>query len=174
MHLHFNRIISQFRNGRTLLKIFCDTVVVIFVALVVFWILPHKVTFFELASAHTTPAVRWLHTLVAVVAIVLSRSLLCVYGTQWHATQTYQFLCIVVADMIAGILYYIITEFVMGSVYPFLLTLSFFTLIDILSLFIRLGYKGLCDEYYSLQGNKKDGGGISGDEAGEGSSVDEV
>lgn len=155
------KIIKQFTNRRTVAKILCDVVLMTIIAILVFWLLPQKVVFFDLASSHTTFAARAIHSLVAILSVLFFRCVLLVYGAQWHATRTYQFLAIVVADLMAGIVYYIITEFIMGSVYPFILTLSLFALIDISTLFIRLGYKGLCEEYFSLQ---KDDEQIAADE----------
>lgn len=151
MMIKADRIIKQFTNKRTIAKILCDIVLMIIVAVLIFWVLPQKVVFFDLASSHTTFEARAMHSLVAILSILFFRCLLVVYGAAWHATRTYQFLTIVVADMMAGVIYYLITEFIMGSVYPFILTLALFALIDIWTLFIRLGYKGLCEEYFSLQ-----------------------
>lgn len=154
MKIRLQGIAKQFRNRRTISKMICDAILMSLVSFLVFWLLPQKVVFFELASAHTTNEARAVHSIVAILAVFFCRSALVVYGAQWHATRTYQFLTIVVADMMAGILYYIITEFILGSVYPFLLTVSLFALFDIASLFIRLAYKGLCEEYFALPGNK--------------------
>lgn len=54
---------------------------------------------------------------------------------------------IIVADAMAGVMFYIVAEFVLHSVYPFLLELSLFMLIDVGTLFYRLLYRGISEEY---------------------------
>jgi FlaA1/EpsC-like NDP-sugar epimerase len=133
---------NLFFSKHSLRRIIVDTVLIAVVALLVFEILPRSATFFSLASVHTTTIQKTLHSIVAFVCVMLFRTLLVVYKTSWISAKIQNYLNVIVADAVAGIVYYFITEYGLGSVYPFLLTLSMFTMIDILTLFIRLFYQG--------------------------------
>jgi len=132
----------------SLRRILVDVVTMTVVALLVFEILPRSATFFSLASVHTTIEQKVLHALIAFLCVLLFRTLLMVYKKQWVSAKILNYLNVIVADMIAGIVYYIITEYIFYSVYPFLLTLSMFMMIDILTLFIRLTYQGVVEDCF--------------------------
>ena len=137
-----------FFSKHSLRRILVDVVTMAVVALLVFEILPRSATFFSLASVHTTIEQKVLHTLIAFLCVLLFRMLLMVYKKQWVSAKILNYLNVIVADMIAGIVYYIITEYIFYSVYPFLLTLSMFMMIDILTLFIRLTYQGVVEDCF--------------------------
>jgi FlaA1/EpsC-like NDP-sugar epimerase len=139
-----------FFRKNSIKKILLDSALVILISVFVFCILPRNITFFDLASAHTTLVQKAIHTGIALLSILLFRILMMVYKQPWNLTKTLNFLYIIVADVMAGIVYYVITEFVVGSVYPFMLTLILFALIDIVTLFVRLLYKGLIEDFVSM------------------------
>ena len=124
------------------------------VALLVFEILPRSATFFNLASVHTTTEQKVLHSIVALLCLLVFRTVLMVYKRQWVSAKILNYLNVIVADMIAGIAYYIITEYIFHSVYPFLLTLTLFMMIDILTLFIRLTYQGVVEDCFVKKTDK--------------------
>jgi hypothetical protein len=140
----------MFFRKHSMKKILLDSALVILMGIFVFYILPSNITFFDLASAHTTLAQKAIHTSTALLCILFFRILMMVYKQPWNMTKTLDFLYIIVADVVAGIVYYVITEFVVGSVYPFMLTLVLFALIDIVTLFVRLLYKGLIEDFISM------------------------
>ena len=84
-----------------------------------------------------------LHTLVALATILSCRFLVGSYGRSWSRDHLLGLLSIGISDMVAGVVYYVITEYLMQSVYPFLLTFSLFALICVVSLFARLLYRGV-------------------------------
>lgn len=129
------------------MKILVDSVVVLLASLLVFEILPRAATFFTLASNHTTFGQKMMHTLLALLLIILSRTVLMVYKQPWNRTKTMSYIHIIVADAMAGVVFYVVAEFLLHSVYPFLLEFSLFMLIDVGTLFYRLLYKGLSEEY---------------------------
>lgn len=131
----------------SLCKMLVDAVIVSAACLFVFEILPRNAAFFELASAHTTLPQKTIHAAAALACVVSFRLVMRVYRQSWSNAKTLRFLRIMAADVAAGVAYYVITEYAMGSVYPFLLTLSLFALIDIGTLFLRLLCKGLSEEY---------------------------
>lgn len=128
-------------------KILIDSVVVLLACLLVFEILPRTATFFTLASSHTTFEQKLIHTVLALFLILLSRTSLMVYKQPWNRTKAMSYIHIIVADAMAGVVFYIVAEFVLHSVYPFLLELSLFMLIDVGTLFYRLLYRGISEEY---------------------------
>lgn len=138
----------SFFSKHSLRRILVDFVSITVVALLVFEILPRSVTFFSLASVHTTFVQKVLHSVIAIVSVLLFRTLLMVYKNSWSSAKILNYLNVIVADIIAGVLYYIITEYVFSSVYPFLLTLAMFTMIDILTLFVRLLYQGIVEDSF--------------------------
>jgi hypothetical protein len=132
-------------------KMLVDAVVVFLVCAFVFEILPFAVTFFSLSTEHTTILQKLLHAFLALACVWLCRIILMVYKQPWNQTKTICYIFIIVADMMAGVLFYIIAEFAIHSVYPFLLMLSIFALIDIFTLFYRLLYKGFSEDYGFLE-----------------------
>lgn len=137
----------RFFRKHSLKKMLVDSIVIIFACVLVFEILPANTTFFKLASSHTTFLQKLIHALLALACILLSRSLLMVYKQPWNQTKVINYIYLIVADAMAGILFYCVAEFVLRSVYPFLLEFSLFAMIDIMTLFYRLLYRGLYDEY---------------------------
>lgn len=137
-----------FFSKHSLRRILADVVTISVVALLVFEILPRSVTFFNLAAVHTTTGQKMLHSVVALLCVLVFRTLLMVYKRQWISAKILNYLNVIVADMIAGIVYYIVTEYIFHSVYPFLLTLTLFMMIDILTLFIRLAYQGVVEDCF--------------------------
>lgn len=137
-----------FFSKHSLRRILVDIVTISVVMLLVFEILPRSATFFTLASVHTTIEQKVLHSIVALLCVLFFRMLLMVYKRQWISARILNYLNVIVADMIAGIVYYVITEYAFHSVYPFLLTLSMFMMIDILTLFIRLSYQGVVEDCF--------------------------
>jgi len=128
-------------------KILIDSAVVILACLLVFEILSQTATFFTLASSHTTFEQKLIHTMIALVLILLSRTSLMVYRQPWNRMKAMSYIHIIVADAMAGVVFYIVAEFVLHSAYPFLLELSLFMLIDVGTLFYRLLYRGIGEEY---------------------------
>lgn len=137
-----------FFSKHSLRRILVDIVTISVVSLLVFEILPRSATFFTLASVHTTTEQKALHSIIALLCVLFFRMLLMVYKRQWISARILNYLNVIVADMIAGIVYYVITEYAFHSVYPFLLTLSMFMMIDILTLFIRLSYQGVVEDCF--------------------------
>lgn len=137
-----------FFSKHSLRRIIVDIVIIAVVALLVFEILPRSVAFFTLASVHTTPEQKALHSLIAFLCLLLFRTLLMVYKRPWVSAKILNYLNVIVADIIAGIVYYIITEYIFHSVYPFLLTLTLFMMVDILTLFVRLTYQGVVEDCF--------------------------
>jgi FlaA1/EpsC-like NDP-sugar epimerase len=142
-----SKILPHFFYQNSMRKILVDMIVVIIASVFVFGILPEAVTFFSLASSHTTFMQKLIHSVLACVCVFVFRILLMVYKQPWDHTKTICFIHIIVADAMAFIVFYVIAEFALKSVYPFLLELSLFALIDIITLFYRLFYKGLSEEY---------------------------
>lgn len=137
---------STFFRNNSLKKIGADTFIVLVTAFFVYGILPRGVTFFDLASAHTTFLQKAIHTLVGLACIIFFRTILMVYKQSWNNTKTIYYLNIMIADCMAGVLYLVITEYALGSVYPFLLTLCTFAMNDIATLFVRLLYKAISED----------------------------
>ena len=130
---------SRFAPG----KLALDAGIILLSAAAVFWLLPGNVAFFNLASVHTTFGQKALHTLVALATILSCRFLVGSSGRSWWRDYLRGLLSIGISDMVAGVVYYVITEYLMQSVYPFLLTFSLFALICVVSLFARLLYRGV-------------------------------
>lgn len=149
-----------FFSSHSLRRMLVDIVTISVVALLVFEILPHSVAFFSLASVHTTFQQKALHSLIALLCVMFFRTMLMVYKRQWESAKILNYLNVIVADMIAGIVYYIITEFIFHSVYPFLLTLTMFMMIDILTLFIRLSYHGVVEDCFEKKATSGSAGTI--------------
>ncbi len=141
------KILPLFFHRCSMRKILADMIVVIIACVFVFGILPEAVAFFSLASSHTTFMQKLIHSALACVCVFVFRILLMVYKQPWDHTKTICFIHIIVADAMAGVIFYVISELTLKSVYPFLLELSLFALIDIITLFYRLFYKGLSEEY---------------------------
>ena len=139
--------LKKFYCKHSLSKICVDCVVVLLSCLIVFCFLPRKSTFFDLASTHTTFTQKMIHALVAMVLVIVCRSVLMVYRQPWNRSRSIDYLHIIVADIMAGILFYLTTDLVMHSAYPFLLEFSLFAVLDIGTLFCRLLYSGFCDEF---------------------------
>jgi hypothetical protein len=131
-------------------KILIDILIVIISSVLVFWVLPQGVSFFSLASVHQTFAQKGIHTLIACFFVLVIRILMRVYKHPWGSAKLLSHLNIVVADVLAGLSYYLFTKLAIGSVYPFLLAFALFALIDIQSLFLRLLHQGLIEDFIEL------------------------
>lgn len=83
-----------------------------------------------------------IYTVLALALILLSRTSLMVYKQPWNRTKAMSYIHIIVADAMTGVVFCIVAEFVLHSVYP----LSLFMLIDIGTLFYRLLYRGISEE----------------------------
>lgn len=136
---------ATFFRENSLKKIGVDTMIVLITALFVYEVLPRGVTFFDLASSHTTFLQKAIHTFVGLVCILFFRIILMVYKQSWNNTKTMHYLSVMIADGMAGFLYLGITEYALESVYPFLLTLCTFAMNDIVTLFVRLLYKAISE-----------------------------
>ena len=141
---------KTFFGKKIIRKALIDMLIVITSSLLVFWILPQGVAFFNLASVHQTFSQKLIHTAIAFLFVFLLRTLMMVYKHPWRSAKLLSYLNIVVADVMAGLAYYLFTKLVIGSVYPFLLAFALFALVDIQTLFLRLLYKGLIDDYFEL------------------------
>ena len=129
------------------MKILIDSTAGILACLLVFEILPRTAIFFTLASGHTTFTQKLIPSALVLVSILLSRTSLIVYKEPWNRTKAMSYIHIVVAEAMACVVFYIVAEFVLPSIYPFLLELSLFMLIDVCTLFYRLLYRGISEEY---------------------------
>jgi FlaA1/EpsC-like NDP-sugar epimerase len=137
----------RFLDRYSLKKMIVDTVIVAVACVIVYALLPRSATFFNLAAAHTTVMQKALHSAIALGSILFFRMLLMVYRQDWLRMKTMGYLNIILADIVAGICYYLIIEFALHSVYPFLLSLALFAISDIVTLFIRILYRGFNEEY---------------------------
>ncbi|MCE5343271.1 MAG: hypothetical protein LLF96_06760 [Eubacteriales bacterium] len=140
-------IMHRFLDQYSLKKMIIDAVVIAVACAIVFGLLPRSATFFNLAATHTTALQKAIHSVIALGCILLFRMLLMVYRQDWVQMKTMGYLNIILADTVAGISYYLITEFALKSVYPFLLTVVLFAISDIVTLFVRILYRGLNEEY---------------------------
>lgn len=145
-----NSLRRLFFGRKTVRKILIDTLIVIISSIFVFWILPQGVSFFSLASVHQTFAQKGIHTLIACFFVILFRMLMLVYKHPWGSAKLICNLNVVVADVMAGLAYYLFTKLAIGSVYPFLLAFALFALIDIQTLFLRLLHQGLIEDFIEL------------------------
>jgi len=138
-----------FFGKHSMRRVLVDSGIVAAVLFLVFVALPHNETFFKFASSHTTDLQKLAHSAVAFVSILLFRALLMAYKTPWSTANPLKYFHVIIADMMAGVVYCCITECMLDSVYPMLLTLCMFIMINILSLFSRMLYQGVIQNYHS-------------------------
>jgi hypothetical protein len=121
-------------------KILFDVGLVALIALLVLGILPQGVAFVKLAAAHTTSGQKLLHAAAMLACVLFTRSALMVYKKPWRSLNTMAFFSLFIADAVACVLY-VVMECAFGSVYPYLITLCMFALLDVVSFFARLFYQ---------------------------------
>ena len=141
------KLLGTFFAEGSFKKIIVDTIQIIIVCVILFTVLPQTATFLHLASVHKSAFQIILHSSIAWFLVIFFRTTLKVYKQPWNKTRPIYFVHIIIADIMAGIIFYIIADFLIKSRYPFLLDFALFAMIDVVTLFFRLLYNGIVDEY---------------------------
>lgn len=126
-------------------KLTVDAIIVILGSVLMFGIIPHRVVFLDLASVHTTFLQIAMHTGIALACILGFRFIIKVYTKSWSEDNLHSCLTIIISDAMAGLVYLFITDIILRSVYPFLLSVSLFAIICIISVFVRLLYSVIAE-----------------------------
>lgn len=126
-------------------KLIGDLVISLLSCLLMFKVLPGHAVYYHLSASQSAGDQVFIHTVLAILCILFFRLLTRSYSRTWQGDKYICLLSVIAADVIAGIAYYMVNDYVLVSEYPFMLIFSTFAVICIASVFERIVVMGFID-----------------------------